>query len=80
MVYRGRVKSGVVVLPADVTFPEGAEVLVTLAEQPPGPVAGPTIWDKLTELGQWAETFPSDLPSDLAANHDHYLHSLPKRR
>jgi hypothetical protein len=80
MVYRGTIKSGVVVLPPDVTLPEGAEVLVTLPEQPPGPMAGPTIWDKLTGLGRWAETLPTDLPADLAANHDHYLHGLPKRR
>ena len=31
--------------------------------------------DKLLELA--AET--SNLPSDLSANHDHYLHGLPKR-
>jgi hypothetical protein len=80
MVYRGTIKGGVVILPADVALPEGAEVLVSLPDQPPGAAVGSGIWQKLTELGQWAETVPTDLPPDLAANHDHYLHGLPKRR
>jgi hypothetical protein len=80
MVYRGTIKGGVVVLPADVTLPEGTEVLVALPDQRVEPAAGAAIWEKLTELGRWAETLPSDLPPDLAANHDHHLHGLPRRR
>jgi len=80
MVYRGTIKSGVVVLPADVALPVGTEVLVALPYQPPDSAAGQAIWERLTELGRWAETLPSDLPPDLAANHDHYLHGLAKRR
>jgi hypothetical protein len=80
MVYRGTIKSGVVILPADVTLPEGAEVFVSLADQPPGTTAGSGIWQKLTDLGRWAENLPTDMPPDMAANHNHYLHGLPKRR
>jgi hypothetical protein len=69
----------VVVLPADVTLPEGAEVVVVVPEGEPKNAA-PGIWTKLAELGRWAETQPSELPADLAENHDHYLHGQPKRR
>lgn len=80
MTVRGTVRGGVVVLPAGVDLPEGAEVEVTLPVDRTEAPAKPTIWDKLGALGEWAETFPTDLPSDLSANHDHYLHGLPKRR
>ena len=80
MTYRGTVKSGVVVLPADVTLPEGTEVMVTLPDLPPKPATEPTVWTRLSELGRWVETLPTDLPPDLSANHDHYLHGLPKRQ
>jgi hypothetical protein len=73
--YRGTVRSGVVVLPDGVALPEGAEVEVTL----PGETA-PGLGDRLAALGRWAETLPTDLPPDLAANHDHHLHKLPKRQ
>ena len=78
MIYRGTVKSGVVVLPADVTLPEGTEVEIVVTEGEPPTSSG--IWARLAELGRWAETQPSELPPDLAENHDHYLHGLPKRR
>ncbi len=81
MTYRGTVRSGVVVLPAGVALPEGAEVVVTMPDaSAPDPPAPPGLGDKLAELGRWAESLPTDLPPDLAANHDHYLHGLPKRR
>lgn len=79
MTYRGTVKSGVVVLPDDVSLPEGADVVVTLPEAEPDQSGEPSIWTKLSDLGQWAEALPTDLPTDLAANHDHHLHGLPKR-
>jgi hypothetical protein len=79
--YRGTVQSGVVVLPAGVTLPEGAEVVVTMPDaSAPTPSEPPRLGDKLAELGRWAESLPTDLPPDLAANHDHYLHGLPKRQ
>ncbi len=80
MTYRGTVQSGVVVLPVGVTLPEGAEVVVTMPDAPaPGPSDPPRLGDKLADLGRWSESLPTDLPPDLAANHDHYLHGLPER-
>jgi hypothetical protein len=78
MTYRGTVRSGVVVLPANVTLPEGVEVVVVVREEGPTKTAAAGVWSKLAELGRWAENLPSDLPPDLAENHDHYLHGLPK--
>lgn len=79
MTYRGTVRSGVVVLPADIALPEGAEVVVVVPEEGPAKTAA-GVWTKLAELGRWAENQPSDLPPDLAQNHDHYLHGHPKPR
>jgi hypothetical protein len=38
-----------------------------------------SIWARLHAIGQAAEELPCDLPTDLAANHDFYLHGLPRR-
>ena len=71
MVYRGHVKSGVVVLESDVQLPEGAEVSVELL---------PTTGRKTLaeQLGDLIGSVP-DLPPDMAEQHDHYLHGAPKR-
>ncbi len=34
---------------------------------------------KLVTVAKMAETLPTELPADLAVNHDYYLHGLPKR-
>lgn len=65
-------------MPDDVALPEGAEVVLLLPEVPPA-LETPAVWERLAELGRWAETQPSELPVDLAQNHDHYLHGRPKR-
>jgi hypothetical protein len=82
MTYKGRVQNGVILVEDGVRLPEGAEVHVELADATESPEKNgePTIWEKLAELGRWAETQPSDLPADLAVNHDHYLHGAPKRQ
>jgi hypothetical protein len=66
MVYRGTIKSGGVVLPADVTLPEGTEVLVALPDQGTGPAAGPAVREWLAEVGRWSETLPTDWPHPAA--------------
>ncbi len=71
MVYRGDVKGGVVVLDAKVDLPEGAEVKV----EPLLPPSGKTLAERLGDL---IGSVP-DLPSDMADQHDHYLHGAPKR-
>ncbi len=69
MEYQGKVKNGVVVLDNGGTLPEGTRVKIEPLEQSP----------------TWAEVFKDvtgqavDLPSDLAGNHDHYLHGARKR-
>jgi hypothetical protein len=77
MTYRGHVKNGVVVLDDPVALPEGCEVavVVTSASEEPAENGEPTLFDQLAAvIGKGR-----DLPSDLAANHDHYLHGLPKK-
>ena len=82
MTYQGTVQNGMVVLQDGETLPDGT--LVTVVPVPPsqeaGGTYGGTIWQKLTDLGRQVESEPCDLPSDLAANHDYYLHGLPKRQ
>ena len=68
----GTVENGVVKLPAGVQLPDGTEVEVTLlvatkeAEQ---------FTDELVRIASQTK----NLPADLARNHDHYLHGLPKK-
>ncbi len=83
MTYKGTVQSGVVVFQDGAAPPDGTVVTVVPSapesnEAPAGDKR--TIWQKLAELGRQVESEPCDLPSDLAANHDYYLHGLPKRQ
>ena len=71
MVYRGKVKNGVIVLNAEATLPEGTEVNVE-------PVPGAVRRTLAERLGDLIGSMP-ELPSDMAAQHDHYLHGAPKR-
>jgi hypothetical protein len=69
MTYTGTVKNGVVELPPDVKIPDGTRVRIEPVDEPP----------------TWGEVFKDligsveGLPSDMARNHDHYLHGAPKR-
>ena len=81
MTYKGTVQNGVVLIDGGVCLPEGAEVQIELTDgaQPTADTSGePTIWQKLAALARKYESLPCDLPEDLAENHDHYLHGLPK--
>lgn len=83
MTYKGKVQNGIIQVEGGVRLPEGAEVQIELAdtaEPEIGKTNEPTIGQKLAALGRWAETQPTDLPEDLALNHDHYLHGVPKRQ
>ena len=74
MDYRGKVSGGVVVLEPGVDLPDGAEVRVeVLAPQSAPPLT--TLGQRLTKFAGRAQ----GLPSDMAENHDHYLHGQPKR-
>ena len=85
MTYRGTVKGGVVVLKGANPLPDGTEV--TVAPVDDGKIPGRNgrksqrgVRGKMLEFGKSAEAKPCDLPAELAANHDHYLHGLPKCR
>ncbi len=77
MTYRGYVKNGVVVLDPPADLPEGAEVEVGVVGEGREPLEDetPTLYEQLKDVIGIAD----GLPSDLARNHDHYLHGQPKR-
>lgn len=70
MIYRGRFTGGVVVLDGPVDLPEGTVVQI---EPLPSPAAERTL------AQQFADVIGSvpDLPKDMAARHDLYLHGTP---
>jgi hypothetical protein len=76
MTYRGVVKNGVVVFPEGTDLPEGTEVRIEpVAREENLPSEGPTLAEQFADV---IGTVP-ELPSDMAAQHDHYLHGAPKR-
>jgi len=78
MTYRGHVKNGVVVLDEPATLAEGTQVCVE-------PLSNGTNAQDSGASPNWAETFAGvqgkaqTLPEDMAQNHDHYLHGVPKK-
>ena len=71
MTLPGTLNKGVVVLDQPSPWPEGTRVNVVV--QPAGKKL--TLAEKLL---RHAGTVP-DLPSDMAEQHDHYIHGTPKR-
>jgi hypothetical protein len=71
MTYRGEVKNGVIVLEPGAALGEGTIVRVEPIESN----NEPTLADRLKNVIGIAE----GLPSDLAEQHDHYLHGRPKK-
>jgi len=70
MGYRGHVENGVVVFDQPVGLPEGTPVNVE-----PATPRRRTLAERLHRVIGAAK----GLPSDLARNHDHYLHGRPKK-
>jgi hypothetical protein len=71
MTYRGCVSNGVILLEQGANLPEGTEVRVEPVEQP----ARQTLYERFKDfVGQ-----ATDLPADMAQQHDHYIHGTPKR-
>jgi hypothetical protein len=66
------VKNGVVVLDEETSLPEGIEVQVAVM---PPKAEESTLGERLMKFAGRLE----GLPSDLARNHDHYLHGAPKQ-
>ena len=76
MVYLGKVRNGVVVLENGTGLPDGTDVRVEpFSRDESAVVEGPTLAEQFADV---IGTVP-DLPSDMAAQHDHYLHGAPKR-
>jgi hypothetical protein len=76
MVYRGKVRNGVVVLEDGVGLPDGTDVRVEPCARDEGvAVEGPTLAEQFADV---IGAVP-DLPADMAAQHDHYLHGAPRR-
>ncbi len=71
MPYRGHLENGVV--KPDEAFPwsDGTEVVV----EPVEPVRSKSIAERFQNIIGVAK----DLPSDMAKNHDHYIHGTPKQ-
>ena len=77
MTYRGHIENGVVVFDAPPDLPEGAVVDVHVVRCADAEVEGeaPTLYEQYRDIIGIAD----GLPSDLAKNHDHYLHGQPKK-
>lgn len=71
MSYRGTVSGGVVVLPPEAKLADGTVVTVEVAPSS----QHRTFYERFREFAGIAK----DMPSDLAMNHDHYLHGHPKK-
>lgn len=70
MTIEGTVQNGAVVLDNSAQIPNGTRVQVIVPEESGKPT--------LLGLLELAGTV-NDLPSDMALNHDHYLHGHPKK-
>jgi hypothetical protein len=70
----GTVENGAIKLDSDVALPEGARVTVVLADKP-CESQEPSLPDFLLSIAGTV----SDWPTDMAVNHDHYLHGAAKR-
>ncbi len=64
------VADGKIVLPPGVVWPDGTVVRIEQVEH-----ESRTVRDLLKDFEGAAE----DLPADMAANHDHYIHGHPKK-
>jgi hypothetical protein len=79
MTYRGRVRNGVVVLESGVRLREGMDVRVEPVGEMEGAGEGPQEAHQLREGLLSFSGVIEDGPSDLARDHDHYLHGTPRR-
>jgi tartrate dehydratase beta subunit/fumarate hydratase class I family protein len=77
MTWKGKVTNGVVVLEDPKALPEGTSVKVELVSGRRGKAKAPRD-DAWKRLLRWAGR-GKGLPSDLARNHDHYLHGRPRK-
>ena len=76
--FHGHSDGKVIVPDEPVELPEARRLRITVEEIEDGP-APHSSRDVLLELARKAEEQNADLPTDLAAQHDHYLYGTPKR-
>lgn len=79
--YTGRVMNGVVILESGASLPEGT--LVTVAPVKKARQSKRRKAKAASRLGEMLMEFAGaaqGLPTDMAENHDHYLHGLPKKK
>ncbi|MCC6493142.1 MAG: hypothetical protein IT424_08980 [Pirellulales bacterium] len=79
MTYLGRVENGAIVLDGAVTIPNGAKVLVEVlaapGEEEVSSGSGMSHYERYKSVIGAAK----GLPSDFAAELDHYIHGTPKK-
>ena len=73
MTYHGHIKDGVVILNDAPFFPDGTEVQVQIMK--PAHATTSSLGQRLMKYAGKAE----GLPTDLARNHDHYIHGTPQK-
>lgn len=71
MSYLGEVKNGVIVLEEEASLAEGTKVRVEPLETADRPTLAERLKGFIGSL--------QGLPTDMARNHDHYLHGQPKK-
>jgi hypothetical protein len=74
MTYKGHIKNGIIVLDEPTQLPEGTEVEVAI-RAPAQPSRPSTLLERFGDLVGSC----SELPPDMAENHDHYLHGREKK-
>jgi hypothetical protein len=79
MTYRGRVKNGVIVLESGVRLREGTDVRVEPVDEAQDIAAGSQEAHELRDGLLSFSGVVKEGPSDLARNHDHYLHGTPRQ-
>ena len=72
MTVRGHIRDGAVVLDEPVKLPDGTSVEVDVRALLSGD-EGPTLYERLRDVIGIAP----GLPTDMAENHDHYIHGTP---
>ena len=72
MSFEGRVENGVIVLDFPNQLADGTKVEVIVREDLAGQT---TLRERLLKLAGTVD----DLPADMAAQHDRYIHRVPKR-
>jgi len=79
MAIQGHVENGHIVLDSPLRLPEGTKITVLVQSddrESHSSVTFPSLFERLKSVAGKAK----GLPSDLAINHDHYLHGQPKRQ